>query len=124
MAAVRECVNILQVRIQMGWRTLRVRREVQGKDTEVADADVRRAVDDEVRVYDTVLLARQHRARRGGVVGRRHVLLDPVGELLVRRAVRTGVGLSRNHVAPGRDLGEGAHELDALAEGLEIYREA
>lgn len=48
-----------------------MRRKVERHDGQVDDAEVVRAVHLQVRVDDTVLLAREHRAGAGSVYGQR-----------------------------------------------------
>ena len=87
-----------------------------GEDGCVDDTHVTEAVNLEVCVDDAALLAREHRARRAGMVLRPGVLLHPRLPLLVALHVRARLDLVANERLERVRRGDLAHELQALAE--------
>ena len=72
---------------------LRMCRDMQRYNAQINDTHVLRAIDFQTRINDTAFVARHHRTRARGVVGRGEILLQPRRDLLVGGDLRARVQL-------------------------------
>ena len=95
--------------------------KLDGEDRGVNDADVGRAIDDELCVDDTALLQRKHGACRRRMELGPNVVREPGVPVVISRHRRARDGLASQLLTERSSGGKFANEFGAGAEDVEIY---
>ena len=104
--------------------TLGVRRRDEGDNAQVNYAELLGAVHLQFGVDHAAFVAREHRARRRGVVHGREVLLQPERDVFVGLHIRPGVHFATHNGLERLGLRHLAAEFDLLDVGETVYKTA